>query len=64
MFEHDHTEKLRMREEDAHEVSLGQTEGGRRKKDRTDPDRRAMTLGRLGGRLMVTTDSVTTRQRR
>ncbi len=49
VFEHDHTEKLRMREEEADEVSLGQSEGGNRKKDRTDPDRRAMTLGVSSG---------------
>ena len=32
-----------MREEEADEVALGETEGGSRKKDRTDPDPRAMT---------------------
>ncbi len=52
VFEHDHTEKLRMREEETDEVTLGETEGGSRKKDRTDPDytdRQAMTLGVSSG---------------
>ncbi len=49
VFEHDHTEKLRMREEETDEVALGQSEGVNRKKDRTDPDRRAMTLGVSSG---------------
>jgi hypothetical protein len=45
VFEHDHAEKQRMREEEADEVTLDQTEGVIRKKDHTDPDREAMTLG-------------------
>jgi hypothetical protein len=65
VFEHDHTEKLRMWEEEADEVTLGQAEGDSLKKGHTDPDRQAMTLGvSSGGTVMVTTDSVTTSQRR
>ena len=65
VFEHEHSEKLRIREEEADELSLGQAEGDNHKKGRPDPDRRAMTVGVSSGeRLMVTTDSVTTRQRR
>ncbi len=49
VFEHDHTEKRRMREEEADEVALGQAEGRIRKKGRTDLDRHAMTLGVASG---------------
>ena len=48
-FEHEHAEKLRIREEAAEEVALGQAEGGSRKKGRADPDRRAMTFGVSSG---------------
>ncbi len=41
--------KLRVREEAAEEVALGQAEGGSRKKGRADPDRRTMTLGVSSG---------------
>jgi hypothetical protein len=49
VFEHDHAEKLRMREEEADEVALGQEEGGSRKKGHTDPDRWSLTLGVSSG---------------
>ena len=49
VFEYKHTEKQRTREEESDEVSLGQTEGGSRKKGRTDPERRIMTLGVSSG---------------
>jgi len=44
VFEHEHAEKLRVREEAAEEVALGQAEGVSRKKGHADADRRAMTF--------------------
>jgi hypothetical protein len=48
VFEYEHTEKQRIREE-TDEVSLGQTEGDSHKKDHTDPERRILTLGVSSG---------------
>jgi hypothetical protein len=49
VFEYEHAEKQRIREEQADEVALGQAEGGSRKKGRTDPERQTMTLGVSSG---------------
>ncbi len=49
VFEYEHTEKQRIREEETDEVSLGQAEGDSRKKDHTDPERWIMTLGVSSG---------------
>ena len=60
MFEYEHAEKQRIRQEQADEVTVGQAEGGSRKKSRTDAAEHILA-GPVRGRLMMITDSVTTR---
>jgi hypothetical protein len=49
VFEYEHTEKERIREEETDEVSLDQTQGVIRKKGHTEQERRIMTLGVCSG---------------
>jgi hypothetical protein len=45
VFEHEHAEKERIRENQADEAKLEQAQGGSRKKCRREEERRTMTLG-------------------
>ena len=47
VFEYEHTEKQRIRQEQADEVTVGQAEGGSRKKSRTHTADPMMTFGQI-----------------
>jgi hypothetical protein len=49
VFEYETAEKQRIREEQADEVTVGQAEGGSRKKGHTDAEGHMMTLGVSSG---------------
>jgi hypothetical protein len=49
VFEYEHTEKERIREEETDEVSLEQAQGVIHKKDHTEQERRIMTLSVCSG---------------
>ncbi len=49
MWEYEHTEQQRIRENQTDEMTLEQAEGGSRKKGRTEEERHIMTLGVCSG---------------